>query len=380
MIHRYILVAIPFSVGLLTNAVDVALPLWIRDTNASPFVAGTLGSVGGVVYIGVALLIGCVSGRVNRKAILITALVLQSVVMAVMPLASSAIWLGAAILLQGASMAMFWPIWQISLRQLTQGSLTAAVGGFSVAIGIGAVGGALAGGAVYEIDARLPFVLAAMISLGTGAWLLRFPTLEDTSTPEHVTAQQSPTGAGGATSPRMKRFLWIVWLANFGMHFCMCALTWLFPFLARDLAISETSFGVMVAVLRGLPIVLHLIMGRTEAWHDRIGPLLAAQALAIAGLACMLLFSSTVLLVAAFALVGIGVGTTYFYALYYSIHASPAGGTRTGTNEAITVGGATCGSFFGGLVADQFTIRSPNLLCIGLVVGLMTVQCFIRRK
>ena len=380
MIKRSVLVAIPFAAGLMTHAIDVALPLWIRDMQANPFQTGLIGSVGGVAYIAVALSVDHVFARVNKKAFLIVAMMLHALAVAVMPSVPAVQWLAGAVLLQGTAMAMFWPVWQICLRRLARGSLTAAVGGFSVAIGVGAAGGSLVGGVLYEIDPRLPFYLAALISLGVGAFIVRFPSLEDGETEERAGSNESPAAVNVEPPASAIRLLWIARLANFGLFFCISALAWLFPFLARDLAISPSQFGVMMGVLRGTPIVVQFAMGRTEAWHDRLLPLLAAQALAIVGLAFVFFSSSTLLLSLAFALVGIGSGTTYFYTVYYSIHASTSGGAKTGCNEAIIVGGSVGGSFFGGLVAQRFTVRAPNLLCIGLVVGLGIVQLLIRRK
>src|SRR6185436_14721736 len=131
------------------------------------------------------------------------------------------------------------------------------------------------------------------------------------------------------------------------MAYVLCSV--MSPLLPHRLAaVGGGSAGAFVA---GLWMVARfatlLTMWRTGFWHGRWGTLaLAAGALA-AGLAAVMLASSLAGLAAGLLLFGVGMGLTYYAALYYSLAVGHAEVDAGGTFEALIGLGYCVGPLLG---------------------------------
>jgi hypothetical protein len=155
-----------------------------------------------------------------------------------------------------------------------------------------------------------------------------------------------PETAGAAVGPEYGFLLRAVsWLLP--MSYVLCAA--MAPLLPHRLAaVSGGTAGGGVASLWMVARFLTLLtMWRTGFWHGRWGTLaLAVGALAV-GLATVMLAPSLALLAAGLILFGVGMGLTYYAALYYSLAVGRAAVDAGGTFEALIGFGYFAGPLLG---------------------------------
>ena len=119
------------------------------------------------------------------------------------------------------------------------------------------------------------------------------------------------------------------------MSYILCAV--MAPLLPHRLAAVSggTASGGVAALWMVARFATLLAMWRTGFWHGRWGTLaLAAGALAL-GLAAVMLAPSLAVLAAGLVLFGVGMGLTYYAALYYSLAVGHAAVDAGGTFEAL---------------------------------------------
>ena len=149
------------------------------------------------------------------------------------------------------------------------------------------------------------------------------------------------------------------------------------------MGIFPATFGNMMLALGGMQTITFLFLGTafSTRWHYRIGPLVLMQALAILCFIGTWWIGNIVFWVFAFAVIGVSVAFTYFGSLYYGLHMHSDKGNKSGWHEAVLGLGSLLGPLLGGIAADsRFGIKSPYLLCAGVIFLGIVVEIFILSK
>jgi hypothetical protein len=266
---------------------------------------------------------------------------------ALLPLAAahSEPMLWAAALIGAAASAMTWPIVESYLSAGRHGpEMRAAIGRFNVIWTPATALGLVLMPLVSQTGMLAALVLSAVGSVGALAATLALPAHPGTHEPE---AAQAAVG-------REYKFLLRAasWLLP--MSYVLCSV--MGPLLPHRLA--EVSGGRAGAGVASLWMVARfatlLTMWRTGFWHGRWATLAFGGAAIALGLAAILLAPSLGVAAAGLILFGVGMGLTYYAAIYYSLSVGHAAVDAGGTFEALIGFGYFAGPVIG-LTAGAIT-------------------------
>jgi MFS family permease len=192
--------------------------------------------------------------------------------------------------------------------------------------------------------------------------------------------------SGGKTAPTAgddsesvsRSTLYAAWIANFASWFTISEIRVLFPKLGLHLGMEPWIIGTVMFFLSLTLTVMFFVMGASGRWHNKIAPLLCAQAFLVILFLASAMFSSALAFGLIFSGLGIGFGVTYSYSLYCSVVGSLNKGEASGRHEMVLGTGALLGPLIGGAAADFFSApRAPYLLAAGLVMAAICVEAFI---
>jgi hypothetical protein len=293
---------------------------------------------------------------------------------ALLPLVSAhteaVLWAGA--LLGAAASALTWPIVESYLSAGRHGAdMRAAIGRFNVTWTPATALALLLMPIVNQAGTLAALVLSAAGSAAAIAATAVLPARPGVHEPEAAQA------AAGREYPFLVRAA--SWLLP--MSYVLCAV--MAPLLPHRLAaVSGGSAGGGVAGLWMIARFATLLtMWRTGFWHGRWGTLaLGAGALAV-GLAAILLAPSLGLLAAGLLIFGVGMGLTYYTAIYYSLTVGHAAVDAGGAFEALIGFGYFAGPLLGltaGAVAAPAHATSVTVALAWLVAAACSTGSFMR--
>ncbi len=158
-----------FAVTLALHITNVAIGWYIYDVTGSAFALGYLGLAGFLPAIALALVTGYVADRIDRRLILFASDVMLTLTgIALLWLVASdygTIWpIYAIVVLVSASRAFHNPASQAIIPALVpQQQLSSAIAFASGAFQAAQIVGPAVGGILYAVDAKLPFIAAAVL-------------------------------------------------------------------------------------------------------------------------------------------------------------------------------------------------------------------------
>jgi hypothetical protein len=301
--------------------------------------AAVMGAVYAVTAAAAGRLVRRLSSSSSPRAVLVAALAAWTVA-AVLPLAAprveAMIW--AAGLLGAAASAVTWPIVESYLSAGRHGAeMRAAIGWFNVTWTPATALALLLMPIVGQVGVLATLALSAVGSLAALVATFKLPTHPGAHEPE--TAQAA---VGPEYGHLMRAASWLL-----PMSYILCAA--MAPLLPHRLAAVSggTAGGGVAALWMVARFATLMTMWRSGFWHGRWATLaLGAGALA-AGLATIMLSPSLGLLAAGLVMFGIGMGLTYYAALYYSLAVGQAAVEAGGSFEALIGFGYFAGPLLG---------------------------------
>ena len=115
-------------------------------------------------------------------------------------------------------------------------------------------------------------------------------------------------------------------------------------FMSADEIGKQVSLASIWMVSRVLVVI---VMSRIPKWHGRWSTLwIAGIAMSLGFLGVLIAYDSTILLIS-LGIFGLGIGATYYLAIYYAMSVGRAGIDASGTHEALIGGGYTIGPILG---------------------------------
>jgi hypothetical protein len=301
--------------------------------------AAVMGAIYAVAAAAAGVLVRRLSSSSSPRAVLVAALAAWTVA-AVLPLAAphaeAMIWAAGA--LGAAASAVTWPIVESYLSAGRHGAeMRAAIGWFNVTWTPATALALLLMPILSQVGTLATLALSAVGSIAALVATLRLPSHPGVHEPETAQAAVGPEYGFlvGASS----------WLLP--MSYVLCAA--MAPLLPHRLAaVSGGSAGGGVAALWMVARFATLMtMWRTGFWHGRWGTLALATAALAAGLATVMLASSLAVLATGLVVFGIGMGLTYYAALYYALAVGRAAVDAGGTFEALIGFGYFAGPLLG---------------------------------
>jgi len=367
------------SIGM----VFFVVPLIAIKLGAGPFALGMFGFLFGIFYTFLTPLFGRLCDRTGSKKLVFTAALFSAAACLVLPFLRSVLLLFAFVSFYGVCAAVFWPCIEVWIAKNSKGNILRAVGLFSVSWCAGISVGTLASGMVSAASlAYPPYIGAAFCALVAvfSAIAKEEKTVStDPETPKPRNLETNNKITGKPTNKLTNVFLRIAWMSNFMVWFVVGAIRFLFPKLAVDIGITPEMLGFMLFTITASQAVTSYILCCSSGWHYKLSFLLTVEAAVAAGSMIFIFSSNNVLFFLAFALAGIGAGVAYFSSLYYSLSDASSKGSGTGIHESIVGSGSLLGPLIAGILAQNYTLRTPYIACAAVVLGVIVLQAVYYR-
>ena len=364
--------------SILTNAA-----FFINYLHFSSTFLGILTAISTGVFVLLAIPFGRLSDRVGRLRVLTIACLTLAAVSILLPFCTRKLYLMIVFPCSGIGMALFWPTYEAWLAEREgAGDLIGRITTFNLFWTVGITIGPMISSYLYQgTSPVLAFYFAG------GFCLINWITLEsqiivnrkDLRTPEHPVLIEAPPHTAHHIHLKIAR------IANFASWFSLGIVRHIAPKLTVEAGIPAIAYGNLILVLGATQLIGFLWLGTNQAarWHYRLSPLIGAQLLAIIAFLAIGLMPHGFYWTCAFAVIGLSGAVTYFSSMYYSLHAQPDKGNKSGGHEAVLGSGLLLGPFFGGVLADSgLGVNSPYILC-AVVIGVCSVvetSIWLRQK
>jgi MFS family permease len=362
--ERLIVAIVPFWMDLSSSIFYLAAPLIVIELGGNPVELGLIGTMTAAVHMTLANLGGRLSDRLGRRILMVAGPFIFAVSCLLTTQATEVFHILALAGLNGIGMAIFWPSFQAWVADSPAGSnLARNIGSFNMSWTASQFIGPTLSGFLFSLHPRVPFWTAAALS-----FLLFFLLRASVS-------DQGPQPAkGGATPPwgtddsdGGMGFLYAVWIANFASWFILGNLRYQFPKLARDLAISPSTIGLLLSCVGLSQFLGFFFLRGSDRWHFKKSYLLGAQSLSASALLLIFFFPQKLIFALAFTLIGLSASLTYYSSLYYSVRLLKRKGKGTGLHESILGSGVVLGPILGGVAALSISPRAPYALCLAIL-------------
>ena len=343
---------------------------------------GLLVAVATACYTLLAIPMGKLSDRIDRRQMLYAGCLLLAVVGLLLPYCSKQIHLLLIFPCIGISMSLFWPAYEAWLAEREgEGKLLHRVMLFNLFWSTGlTLGPAFSGYLYQDSNPFRPFYLSSLFGIITIGVITICKSKQRTES----TSEDSNTSQTLFPSVKTRNsYLNIARCANFASYFTLGVLRWLAPKLTKEMGIPPSMFGNMMLALGGIQPIAFLFLGTgySTRWHYRLSPLIIVQVLSIVSLVCIGMIQNNFIWICAFIVIGISVAFTYFSSLYYGLDRHDDMGNKSGWHEAVLGLGSLLGPLLGGYVSDsEYGAQSPYILCAGVICISIVVEILIRSK
>jgi MFS family permease len=370
-----------------------ALPFFVyHHLGGSATLTGGIGSAQSLIYAAVCLASSLFVGHVRNGIRLSVAGALIFGGLFSFSHLSSNVWLYAAgASLSTAGMSLVWPALQNWLgAEPNPARRTRLLGGFHISWSLGLALGPLLGGALYELDYRLPFLAVLAMSAGA-AWLLFWVPPETTQAHDPETPTLSRT-----ERVAFERLIVAAWVAN-GLCWALVGVTrMVFPKQMDELVEANALrllfesqppallgygaagvYGFMAFLLSFSSCAMFFLFGRTHWWQGRFSLLIALQLGAAASVWTLGGTHSLVVMALCFTIIGANCGACFFAATFYCTVNPVKKHRRLAINEAVVGLGGFIAPFGFGYLADQYGIETSFRYAPVFVLALVLTQVIL---
>jgi MFS family permease len=374
---KSMILVVPFWMDLNSSIFYLAAPLMVIEMGANPVEIGLIGTITASVHMLLAHVGGRLSDRVGRRILMVAGPLFFSLSSF---LATQAAGVGHILILAGVNgfgMAIFWPAFQAWVAESQTGSnLARNIGSFNMSWTAANLLGPTVSGILFSLHPRVPFWAAGALAL-----LLFFVLRSSVGRGVVQPAKEAEPESRDEAGPDWGRtFLYAIWIANFASWFIMGNLRYQFPKMARDMAMSPSTIGLLLSCLGFAQFLGFFLLRGSDRWHFHKPFLLGTQVMGAAGLVLLSLFSRPLAFASSFLLIGLCASMTYYSSLYYSVRLLKRKGKGTGLHESILGSGVVLGPLLGGMAALSAGMRAPFLLCLAVLAGAIVVELFLTRK
>jgi len=360
------------------GSITIAVPLLAISIGVSPLILGILGSAPGLAYISLCFLFGKLSERWHRKNLVILGSSVYMAASLILCLSSQIYQLYLSMVLLGIAGAMFWPALETWIAEKqSKRPLVQKMALFNFSWSAGLTMGPLLGGVLFEVNLKLPFYFALIISAFIFFILfwktpkVNLSTKNKDSTHKAVFLENPPDN--------FSLYIKISRIANFTLWLSLGIIRYIFPKLGTELAISPSFLGLLMFALCLSQTLTFYGLGIIHQWHYRIFPLILFQLIAVVGLVVVFTTGSLPLFFLAFVFIGVGIGMTHSSSLFYSVNITSQRGPSAAIHETVLGTGGLLGPLIGGAVAQKFSLRAPYLVVAAVVVVGILIQILIKR-
>jgi MFS family permease len=350
----------------------VAVPFKAISLGATPLHLGALPAISFASYTISALSFGKLSDRVSRLALGRVGCGVFALGNILLSLCPSIAWMMLAMPLLGIGLGMFWPPVQAAIADYSRAdTLERNLGIFNICWSLGKGMAFLTGAFLINWKGfSVAFYLAATLSAGT---VLSLPARDWI---------QSAADTVRSNVPRKARsFLLMGWTGNALAFGIAATLNHHLPKLLKENGYDERRFGVILGAVFGLQTLSFLLLKLNARWKYKKRLFYVAEF--VMGLSVFLLARTDALPVVLLlgAVVGMGLGLTYYASIFYSLHTDIGRGKNTGIHESVLGAGNFVVPLLGGILATTFSnLQAPYVVCLVLAIVCIGFQELIFRR
>jgi DHA1 family multidrug resistance protein-like MFS transporter len=375
--ERIIIAVVPFWMDMSSSIFYLAAPLIVIKLGGNPVELGLIGTMTASVHMILSHLGGRLSDRVGRRILMVAGPFVFAISCLLAIQAGKVFHILALAGLNGFAMALFWPSFQAWVADSQAGSnLARNIGSFNMSWTASQFIGPSLAGFLFSLHPRVPFGTAAAFSFLL-FFLLWASVSDRTPRPSRgegvfpSETRDSDQGIG---------FLYAVWIANFVSWFIVGNLRYQFPKLARDMALSSSTIGLLLACIGLSEFLGFFFLRGSDRWHFKKSYLMGAQLFAALALLLIFFFPRKPIFASAFMLIGFSLSLTYYSSLYYSVRLLKRKGKGTGLHESILGSGVLLGPTLGGVFALSMGPRAPYALCLVVLAVAVMMELVLMRS
>ncbi|HEX3695415.1 MAG TPA: hypothetical protein VH374_08490 [Polyangia bacterium] len=331
--------------------------------------ASVMGAVYAVAALSVGRLLRALRGRLNPRGALVATLGswgLASLTPLLAPAAPAVLWVTA--LIGAAASALTWPIVESYLSAGRHGArMRAAIGWFNITWTPATAVSLLVMPLLARFDVLWTIALSSIVNALGIIVLFTLPPRPGAH------GAESAQAAVGAEYPWLQRSAsWLLPLS----YLLSSTLSPVLPHRFAAVGAGAAPDSVLAATWMMARFVTLFLMWRTGFWHGRWGTLLLAGTALASGMATVLLAGTLAVLLLGLLIFGVGMGLTYYAALYYSMAIGHAAVDAGGTFEALIGLGYFTGPLLGlsgHAVTDEQHAAAATVALALLVAGAASI-------
>lgn len=338
------LLAAAFTFSFAFSMLSLALVFFARDSlGARPEDLGLIQLAGALSYTAGSVFFGWLSDRVGRPRMASLGALGAAAAFALLRHVTCLWQVYPLFIVSGFCQAAFWPALAAELMTyFSKERLHAGISSFNISwCGAMGIGSTIAGG-LYERSPVLCLEVGAGLAAVASLLVLGGASRRKTGEAKESSAEVDGRRAAYRTS---------AYLANFSSLGGRVAMRAFLPVVAAAIGIGAGLSGYLSGALLLSQAFSFFLLGRVRFWRYNAWFLLATQLIIASALVFLFFARSYPLVMAAYAVCGVGIGLTYTSSLYYSLHNEPSGGKMAGVHEAFLGAGAGLIPFFGGQAA-----------------------------
>jgi MFS family permease len=357
-----------------------AMPFKVLVLGGGALELGLVPAIGAVAYVICAPLAGHWSDRAGRTRLCLAG-GLTLIACAVLAYRASTLSALLALqLLMGLGKALYWPVVQSTLGDLTPAiDRIRVLGRFNVAWSGGKTLGFLLGGLLLD-----RFGFRAVFLTGAASVALAFLVLPRGGQASRAggaattTIEASPLSAPAAAHLRaLRRQGWIANLAAYGV---LAILTNHLPQWFSSLGWGEARYGVFLSSIFVAQTLVFLLLSGPLRFPHSPSRLWIPQLAALVAVAAVPALTAFPALLVVVPVLGLTCGVAYTASLHFSLESAQARGRFAGIHEAVIGAGGFLPPLLAGLaVRSSGWLGAPYILAAGLLAAALVVQVLLWR-
>ena len=363
-----VLYSAAFLAQMGLGCLTLGIIFYAKDTfNPSSATVGWLAATWAITYPMACLGLRPLINRLSPLHEIIGAMLLLAALTVAMRLSPSLAGLFLGFAAFGVALAFFWPSLMGCLSAGREGrELAATMSRFNLSWCVAAIISPYLCGWMNERRSGFPLWAAAAFFLASG--LLVFAWRHKAPDGGRGWQPQAQAADGTATPDASTPLRFPAWAGIFGTYFGQAVLVAVFPLIGRErFGLTESGVGLLLLIRAFTNTAGFLGLGAVTGWHFRLGPMIAGQAVGIAGFGLMLAARSPLMLGASMALLGFSAAMSYSASIFHGAAGSLNRPRRMAVHEATLSTGLVLGSILGGVVYGALDYR-PVYAMAGAVI------------
>lgn len=370
-----VLYAAAFLTQIGLGCLTLGIIFYAKDAfNPSSATVGWLAATWSLTYPVACLGLRPLISRLSPIREIVGSMVLLSVLTVAMRLSPTLAGLFACFAALGLALAFFWPSVMGCLSSGRESrELASTMVRFNLSWCVAAIISPYMCGWMNERRSGSPLWVAAAFFLASG--LLVFTWNRKASKSGTGWQPQTPAEGDAPMPDASTPLRFPAWVGIFGTYFGQAVLVAVFPLIGRErYGLTESGVGLLLLIRAFTNAAGFVGLGALTGWHFRLSPMIAGQAVGIAGFGLMLAARSPVMLGASMALLGFSAAMSYSASIFHGVAGSVNRPRRMAIHEATLATGLVLGSVLGGAVYGAFDYRPVYAMAGAVLLATALIQ------